>query len=162
MRTTIGEYSVDNVKYFDDHEGMSIFKCDILYCHEKIGTFSEDYYNAPAEMHFYNDFDEELNKIRKTAKEFFKKYSKENKLIANEDFFIRFLTSLNFAEQEANTNQKITISTSYPYEYEINHNEELLAPIILENKEENKLEIPILPFTINIDVLYKENKYELD
>ena len=31
MTISIGDYSVDNIKYFEDHEGIDIFKCDILY-----------------------------------------------------------------------------------------------------------------------------------
>lgn len=70
MTISIGDYSVDNIKYFEDHEGIDIFKCDILYNNKKIGTFSEDYMCGPSNYNFNNNFDEELTKLRKTATSF--------------------------------------------------------------------------------------------
>ena len=40
MTISIGDYSVDNIKYFEDHEGIDIFKCDILYNNKKTKDLS--------------------------------------------------------------------------------------------------------------------------
>ena len=74
MTISIGNYRVNNIKYFEDHEGFTIFKCDILHNDKKIGTFSEDYMCGPNNYTFDNNFNEELLKLRKTAANFFDKY----------------------------------------------------------------------------------------
>ena len=118
MTISIGDYSVDNIKYFEDHEGIDIFKCDILYNNKKIGTFSEDYMCGPSNYNFNNNFDEELTKLRKTATSFFNKYSND-KFFDDEDFFIYFLKSLKEANDKLKLDQKIIIDTVYPFDYTI-------------------------------------------
>lgn len=67
MTISIGNYRVNNISYFEDHEGFTIFKCDILHNDKKIGTFSEDYMCGSNNYTFDNNFNEELLKLRKTA-----------------------------------------------------------------------------------------------
>ena len=159
---SIGDYSVNDINWFKEHEGFDAFYCNILYCGEKIGSFSEDYMNGPDHYTFENDFDDEIKKLRKTAKQFFDKYSKDPDLYRNEDFFIRFLKKLKEASNESNINSKISINTCYPYDYEILKNDNQTIPTIRESKDSNNLIIPIIPLPINIDVIAKkEDEYEI-
>lgn len=159
IKISIGEYSVDNINWFKEHEGLDAFQCDIIYCDNKIGFFSESYMNGPDDYTFNNDFDEELKKLRETANKFFDKYSKDDKLFTTEDFFIRFLKRLKEAGDMANDRQKIVISTSYPYDYKIEDNKNVLSPTVLEDIESNKLVIPVFPLNINIEVNDMEEDY---
>ena len=140
MTISIGDYSVDNIKYFEDHEGIDIFKCDILYNNKKICTFSEDYMCGPSNYNFNNNFDEELTKLRKTATSFFNKYSND----------------------KLKLDQKIIIDTVYPFDYTIEKAEiEDTAPFIIEDDNNKKLVLPnILAFNYNISVC-EESDYEL-
>lgn len=161
MTISIGDYCVDNIKYFEDHEGIDIFKCDILYNNKKIGTFSEDYMCGPSNYNFNNNFDEELAKLRKTATSFFNKYSND-KFFDDEDFFIYFLKSLKEANDKLKLDQKIIIDTVYPFDYTIEKAEiEDTAPFIIEDDNNKKLVLPnILAFNYNISVC-EESDYEL-
>lgn len=158
---SIGDYSVANINWFKEHEGLDAFQCDILFCGQKIGFFSEDYMNGPDNYTFIDDFDKELEKLRTTAKQFFDKYSKDPDLYKTEDFFIRFLKSLKEASNDSNIVSKISINTSYPYDYEILKNDNQTVPTIKENEDSNNIVIPIIPFSINIDVSdEKDDEYE--
>ena len=149
---TIGDYSVANISWFKEHEGLDAFQCDILYCGERIGFFSEDYMNGPDNYSFINNFDDEIQKLRTTAKNFFDKYSTDPDMYKTEDFFIRFLKSLKEASNDSNIVSKISINTSYPYDFEILRNDNQTTPTIKENVGRNFLIIPVIPFSINIDV----------
>lgn len=155
MTISIGDYRVDNIKYFEDHEGIYIFKCDILHNDKKIGTFSEDYMCGP------NNYDEELLKLRKTAASFFDKYSND-KFFDDEDFFILFLKSLKEANDELKIDQEIIIDTVYPFDYIIQKSDsEDISPFIIEDGNNKKLVLPnILAFNYNIYIC-EEPDYEL-
>lgn len=161
MTISIGDYRVDNIKYFEDHEGIDIFKCDILYNDKKIGTFSEDYMCGPNNYNFNNNYDEELLKLRKTATSFFDKYSND-KFFDDEDFFILFLKSLKEANDELKIDQEIIIDTVYPFDYIIQKSDsEDISPFIIENGNNKKLVLPnILAFNYNISIC-EEPDYEL-
>lgn len=160
MNISIGDYRVDNVNWFKEHEGLDAFQCDIIYCDKKIGFFSENYMAGPDEYKFDNDYKEEIEKLRETAKAFFERYSKEENNLVCEDMFIRFLCSLSEASKEATEKQKIVIETSFPYNYELEDNEKVLAPAFLKGEEFDKLVIPVFPLSINIDVIDREDEYE--
>lgn len=161
MTISIGNYRVDNIKYFEDHEGIDIFKCDILYNDKKIGTFSEDYMCGPSNYNFNNSYDEELLKLRKTATSFFDKYSND-KFFDDEDFFILFLKSLKEANDELKIDQEIIIDTVYPFDYIIQKSDsEDISPFIIEDDNNKKLVLPnILALDYNISVC-EESDYEL-
>ena len=164
MKTTINEYSVDNIKWFKEHEGFDAFKCDIKYQDNIIGSFSENYMNGPDEYYFKGNFNDELEKLRDAANSFFEKYSKDKDLIANkfgtnEDFFIRFLRNLEEASTNAIEGEEIYISTSYPFNYEIEKNKSLNNPKLYIDTDENKLIIPVIMFNINIDTMEKDEEY---
>ncbi len=161
MTISIGDYRVDNIKYFEDHEGIDIFKCDILHNDKKIGTFSEDYMCGPNNYNFNNNYDEELLKLRKTAASFFDKYSND-KFFNDEDFFILFLKSLKEANDELKIDQEIIIDTVYPFDYIIQKSDsEDISPFIIEDGNNKKLVLPnILAFNYNISVC-KDDGYEL-
>lgn len=150
----INGYSVDNINWFKDHEGIYIFQCDILYENIKIGEFSEDYMNGPDQMRFNDNFDSELNKIKEVAISFFDKYSSDESFIKNEDFFIRFLKSLYEANEELEDNQKIKISANYPYDYEIISDNKLN----INSDDKNKL---IINKNENLVISEKDNDYEI-
>lgn len=160
---SIGDYRVDNVNWFKEHEGCDVFQCDILYLNKKIGSFSEDYMAGPDNYNFLNgSYNDNLTQLRNTAKTFFDNFSKEVEMFENEDFFIRFLQKLNEAELESALDETILIDTSYPFDYEIvpkTNND--LEPILITGKEKNKLKIPTIDFDINIDLLNMEDTYEL-
>ena len=151
MTISIGDYSVDNIKYFEDHEGIDIFKCDILYNNKKIGTFSEDYMCGPSNYNFNNNFDEELARLRKTATSFFNKYSND-----------KFLKKLKEANDKLNLDQEIVIDTFYPFDYTIQNTQiDDISPTIIEDGNNKKLVLPnILNFNYNIST-DKEDDYEL-
>lgn len=161
MTISIGNYRVDNIKYFEDHEGIDIFKCDILYNDKKIGTFSEDYMCGPSNYNFKNNFDEELKQLRKAATSFFNRYSNDE-IFEDEDFFIYFLKSLKEANDKLKLDQKIIIDTVYPFDYTIEKAEiEDTAPFIVEDDNNKKLVLlNILSFNHNISVS-EESDYEL-
>lgn len=161
MTISIDNYRVDNIKYFEDHEGIDIFKCDILYNDKKIGTFSEDYMCGPNNYNFNNNFDEEIKQLRNIATSFFNRYSKDE-ILADEDFFIYFLKSLKEANDKLKLDQKIIIDTVYPFDYTIEKAEkEDIAPFIVEDDNNKKLVLSnILSFNYNISVS-EESDYEL-
>lgn len=158
---SIDNYRVDNIKYFEDHEGIDIFKCDILYNNKKIGTFSEDYMCGPSNYNFNNNFDEELARLRKTATSFFNKYSNDD-FYDDEDFFIMFLKKLKEANDKLNLDQEIVIDTFYPFDYTIQNTQiDDISPTIIEDGNNKKLVLPnILNFNYNIST-DKEDDYEL-
>ncbi len=160
---TIGDYSVGDVSWFKDHEGMDIFNCYILYNGKQIGFFSESYMNGPDEYTFVGNFEKELKKLRKTAEQFFEKSSNEDEICRNEDFFIRLLRNIKEASMEIkNPKQKVEISTSYPYEYKITDNESDIAPSLKDEDNKKFLVIPCSDLTMNIDVeMDKEEEHEL-
>ena len=161
MKVSINEYRVDNINWFKEHEGLDAFQCDIIYSNEKIGFFSEDYMNGPDNYSFNKDFDEELKKLRKASESFFKNYSKEQHF-DDEDFFIRFLMSLNEATVEAKEGQAIIITTSYPYDYKIDKNSKLIEPTIIHDKDYDKLMIPVLPLNLNLQTLVETEKETIE
>ena len=165
MKVMIGNFSVDNVKWFEDHEEMDIFKCDILYDGEIIGEFSEDYMNGPD---IYDLDDNKMEQLRATANEFFKKYSKDDDLVKNrfsnnEDFLIRFLRNLNEAIEVGKNSKGLLISTSYPFEYDICNKINDKDNLVLETDNEYKMFFPIIPNEININLsnLKNEENHEI-
>lgn len=161
MTISIGNYRVNNIKYFEDHEGFTIFKCDILHNDKKIGTFSEDYMCGPNNYTFDNNFNEELLKLRKTAANFFDKYSNDD-FYDDEDFFIMFLKNLKEANDKLNLDQEIVIDTFYPFDYTIQNTQiDDISPTIIEDGNNKKLVLPnILNFNYNIST-DKEDDYGL-
>lgn len=165
MDIIIEHYSVDNIEWFKEHEGMDAFKCDILYDGKKIGEFSEHYMNGPDIYSF--DIDE-IKKLRETATKFFKAYSKDEDLItdrfsSNEDFFIRFLRNLKEAIDLSQNGDGIEISTSYPFEYVIYENVKEEDGGFYKNDNDYKILFPVKPCKTNITVpkQKKEENYEL-
>lgn len=158
MKVSINGYRVENINWFKEHEGLDAFQCDIIHSNEKIGFFSEDYMNGPDNYSFNNDFEKELNKIRMASRSFFDTYSKDAGLFRDEDFFIRFLRTLNEASEEAKEGNRITISTSYPYNYEIGQVSEVFEPTIKFGKNYNLLVIPVLPINFNLQTLVEIEK----
>ena len=75
MDIIIEHYSVDNIKWFKEHEGMDAFKCDILYDGKKIGEFSESYMNGPDTYSLDSD---EIKKYVKQQLNFLKHIQKMN------------------------------------------------------------------------------------
>lgn len=161
MTISIGNYRVNNISYFEDHEGFTIFKCDILHNDKKIGTFSEDYMCGSNNNTFDNNFNEELLKLRKTAANFFDKYSNDD-FYDDEDFFIMFLKNLKEANDKLNLDQEIVIDTFYPFDYTIQNTQiDDISPTIIEDGNNKKLVLPnILNFNYNIST-DKEDDYEL-
>jgi len=160
---SIGNYRVDNVNWFKEHEGCDAFQCNILYCNNKIGFFSEDYMNGPDNYNFYNGSTEDnFELLGKTAKAFFDAFSREEEMFKNEDFFIRFLERLNEAELESAVDDTIIIDTSYPFDYKIvAKGKDDLEPIIIKDVNKNSLRIPMIDFNVNIDLPNKEVSNEL-
>lgn len=161
MKVSINEYRVENINWFKEHEGLDAFQCDIIHSDEKIGFFSEDYMNGPDNYNFITDYDEELKKLREASKSFFKEYSKEEELFMEEDFFIRFLASLNEATEKAKEGQSIIINTNYPYDYKIDKTSKLMEPTIKQEKDYNQLMIPVVAFNLNLQTI-KEIEKEND
>jgi len=164
MDIIIEHYSVDNIKWFKEHEGMDAFKCDILYDGKKIGEFSEHYMNGPD---IYSLGIDEIKKLRETATKFFGTYSKDEDLItdrfsSNEDFFIRFLRNLKEASELAENGDGIEISTSYPFEYTIYENVKEEKNGFYEENNEYKILFPVRPCKTNITVSEKEETHELN
>lgn len=161
MTISIGNYRVNNISYFEDHEGFTIFKCDVLHNDKKIGTFSEDYMCGPNNYIFDNNFNEELLKLRKTAANFFDKYSNDD-FYDDEDFFIMFLKNLKEANDKLNLDQEIVIDTFYPFDYTIQNTQiDDISPTIIEDGNNKKLVLPnILNFNYNIST-DKEDDYGL-
>lgn len=161
MTISIGSYRVNNISYFEDHEGFTIFKCDILHNDKKIGNFSEDYMCGSNNYTFDNNFNEELLKLRKTAANFFDKYSNDD-FYDDEDFFIMFLKNLKEANDKLNLDQEIVIDTFYPFDYTIQNTQiDDISPTIIEDGNNKKLVLPnILNFNYNIST-DKEDDYEL-
>lgn len=161
MTISIGNYRVNNISYFEDHEGFTIFKCDILHNDKKIGTFSEDYMCGSNNYTFDNNFNEELLKLRKTAANFFDKYSNDD-FYDDEDFFIMFLKNLKEANDKLNLDQEIVIDTFYPFDYTIQNTQiDDISPTIIEDGNNKKLVLPnILNFNYYIST-DKEDDYEL-
>lgn len=166
MNIKIDNYSVDNINWFKEHEGLDAFQCDILYDNKKIGFFSESYMAGPDDYKFDGDYDSELKKLRESANNFFKKYSSDTDLVnntfnSNEDFLIRFMRSLKEASKEATEGEEIHISTSYPFDYEIKKCDKLIEPTLYHDVEENRLIFSILPLGLNLQVSEQENDYGL-
>lgn len=151
MNVSIGGYKIGNVNWFKEHEGMDAFQCDIYKNNKKIGRFSESYMNGPDEYFFNNEYELELNELRKTAEIFFDKFSSDNEnsnYLEQEDFFIRFLLKLNEACYETEDNQELHISANYPYDYEIKKSKDLIDSFV----KENKLVIPNIFVAMNFDL----------
>lgn len=110
---------------------------------------------------FDNNFNEELLKLRKTAANFFDKYSNDD-FYDDEDFFIMFLKNLKEANDKLNLDQEIVIDTFYPFDYTIQNTQiDDISPTIIEDGNNKKLVLPnILNFNYNIST-DKEDDYEL-
>lgn len=160
MDIIIEHFSVDNIKWFEDHEEMDIFKCDILYDGKKIGEFSEDYMNGPD---IYDLDTDKMEKLREVANRFFRTYSKDEDLVTNrfsnnEDFFIRFLRNLKEAIDESENSEGIEISTTYPFNYLMCTNVKTKKNCFFRGDEEHQLFFPVGPFKTNIVIPKKENE----
>lgn len=160
---SIGNYRVDNVNWFKEHEGCDAFQCDILYLNKKIGSFSEDYMAGSDHYNFLNgSFDDNMSKLKNAAISFFDNYSKDVEYPEPEDFFIRFLQSLKEAEEKSSLDDAVVIDTLYPFDYDIvpKKDNEFL-PLVITDNNKDLLRIPKVSFNINIDLTEKEADYEL-